>query len=660
LNHETSGHGPSVARDTADDDGRSAAEHGTPDAATASPRADASDAATAAPRADASFPPAEAPATPARPSAEKAVDSPATPTGNAGESHEAREPRSARTPHNGRRGGRAGRGPRASARRGDGEGNARQRPDADAPAADGTRSASATAAESHAIDVEPVPVYAASAAIGLESAQARKRGARFKPAAEDQPKLHKVLADAGLGSRRDMEELILAGRVSVNGQPAHIGQRIGPNDQVRVNGRTVPRRPAGPVQRVLLYHKPAGEICTRDDPDRRATVFDRLPRVKGARWVSVGRLDFNTEGLLIFTTSGDLANRLMHPRYGWEREYAVRVLGRIDDEAREKLLSGVQLEDGLARVSLLEDIGGDGANTWYRMVLSEGRNREVRRLAEAVGVTVSRLVRLRFGPVALPRGLARGRWLELDESEAHALTQEVRRAARDAESGAAGATPSSDGDEPALRADAERARGNAGHDPADEPSGYDHAGPMRDDDDGYEDPDDAIGNRLLPEDTAEEPRRPEFDDDEWQPRSANAHQEAITRAVRSGEPGAALPGGRRGGFGKSRGRGARAPAPFTGPMDHGRSAGGYGAPGVGRDGYGGSRGPGGAKSRRGGSGAPGAPGGRGGPAGPGGRGPRGPGPKSAATGPKPTGRGGRRGSRSRGRGPSGGGGGASG
>ncbi len=628
MNHETPGHGPSVAIDATGDDGRSAAERREPATAAASPRADSAPSRT------------EASAAPAPSAAESPVDAPASQGGDAGEPREARP---TRTPYNRRRGGRAGRGPRASARRGDGEGSAGQRPGGeDGRAGDDARSASAAEPEGSVIDAEPVPVYAASAAIGLESAQARKRGARFQPAGEDQPKLHKVLADAGLGSRRDMEELILAGRVSVNGQPAHIGQRIGPNDQVRVNGRTVPRRPAGPVQRVLLYHKPAGEICTRDDPDRRATVFDRLPRIKGARWVSVGRLDFNTEGLLIFTTSGDLANRLMHPRYGWEREYAVRVLGRIDDEAREKLLSGVQLEDGPARVSLLEDIGGDGANTWYRVVLTEGRNREVRRLAESVGVTVSRLVRLRFGPVALPRGLARGRWLELDESEAHALMQEVRRA-KGGEPGVAAATPSSDDD--AERDDAEH---------------------LRDDDDAYEDPDDSIGNRLLPEDTAEEPHRPEFDDDEWQPRSANAHQEAITRAVRSGEPGAAPPG-RRGGFGKSRGRGARAATPFTGPMDHGRGAGGYGGgygtPGAGRDGYGGSRGGGGTKSRRGGpsgqggpGGGPGAPGGRGGQVGPGGRGTRGPGPKSAATGPKPSGRGGRRGGRSRGRGPSGGGG----
>ncbi|HEY0877171.1 MAG TPA: pseudouridine synthase, partial [Zeimonas sp.] len=493
-----------------------------------------------------------------------------------GEAGESREARQTRTPYNRRRGGRAGRGPRASARRGDGEGGANRRAGSEETRPiEGERAHNARDLEGSVADPEPLPAYAGTAAIGLESAQERRRGGR-KPAGEDQPKLHKVLADAGLGSRRDMEELILAGRVSVNGQPAHIGQRIGPNDQVRVNGRTVPRRAAAPVQRVLLYHKPAGEICTRDDPDRRATVFDKLPRIKGARWVAVGRLDFNTEGLLVFTTSGDLANRLMHPRYGWEREYAVRVLGRIDDEAREKLLSGVQLEDGPARFSLLEDIGGDGANTWYRVVLCEGRNREVRRMAEAVGVTVSRLVRLRFGPVALPRGLARGRWFELDESEVQVLTQEVRRARGGPNAAASAAVNDTDD-------------GDARH--ADETRGTDDVDV--DDDDAYEDPDDSIGNRALPHEAEEEPHRPEYDDDEWQPRSANAHQEAITRAVRSGEPGASLPGGRRGGFGKSRGRGARPTTPFTGPMDHGRGGygGGYGAPGgAGRDGYGGGRG----------------------------------------------------------------------
>lgn len=560
--------------------------------------------------------------------------------GTRGDASEPREPRTTRSPYSRRRGGRAGRGPHGSARRGDGESAPNQRGDTE-DAAQGV-AADGAALEGSSADTAPLPVYARSASIGLDSAQARRRGPR-KPVGDDQPKLHKVLADAGLGSRRDMEELILAGRVSVNGQPAHIGQRIGPNDQVRVNGRMVQRRAAGPVQRVLLYHKPAGEICTRDDPDRRATVFDKLPRIKGARWVAVGRLDFNTEGLLIFTTLGDLANRLMHPRYGWEREYAVRVLGRIDDEAREKLLSGIELDDGPAKLSLVEDIGGDGANSWYRVVLAEGRNREVRRMAEAVGVTVSRLVRLRFGPVALPRGLARGRWLELDESEVQTLLQEVRRA-----HGGAGSNG------PAPRAAAASAGGDADDVRLDEARGM---GDDVDDDDD-EDPDDSIGNRLMPHEAEEEPHRPEYDDDEWQPRSANAHQEAITRAVRSGEPGAAMPGGRRSGFGKARGRGGprgRPGAPFTGPMDHARGGGaygGYGAPGAGREGQGGNaRGSaGGPKPRRGGQGGPA---GRGGSA-------RGAGGPQSAGGPKPQGRGGRRGGRPRGRGPGGGSGGASG
>ncbi|MFA7665661.1 MAG: pseudouridine synthase, partial [Burkholderiaceae bacterium] len=240
------------------------------------------------------------------------------------------------------------------------------------------------------VDPDPLPVVAdAERTVGVDAIENRR--SRSSQAAvvpeEDQPKLHKVLADAGLGSRRDMEELIVAGRVSVNGQPAHIGQRIGPNDQVRVNGRPVQRRNLYQAPRVLLYHKPAGEICTRDDPEHRATVFERLPKLKGARWVAVGRLDYNTEGLLIFTTSGDIANRLMHPRYGWEREYAVRVLGRIDDALRTRLLEGVELEDGPARFSAVEDLGGDGANAWYRVVIAEGRNREVRRMFDAVGLT---------------------------------------------------------------------------------------------------------------------------------------------------------------------------------------------------------------------------------------------------------------------------------
>jgi len=235
------------------------------------------------------------------------------------------------------------------------------------------------------------------------------------------PKLHKVLAEAGIGSRREMEELIIAGRVSVNGQPAHIGQRVGENDQVRVNGRLIARPNRKKPPRVILYHKPAGEIVSHDDPDGRANVFARLPKLKVGKWLSVGRLDLNTEGLLILTTSGDIANRLMHPRYGAEREYAVRVLGELAPEKQKELVKGIQLDDGEARFGTLEYLGGEGSNRWYRVTLNEGRNREVRRMFEAAGVTVSRLIRTRFGEIVLPRNLRRGRWEELDPNMAQAL-----------------------------------------------------------------------------------------------------------------------------------------------------------------------------------------------------------------------------------------------
>lgn len=238
---------------------------------------------------------------------------------------------------------------------------------------------------------------------------------------DDAPKLHKVLAEAGLGSRRDMEELIIAGRVSVNGEPAHIGQRILPTDQVRINGKPVQRRVSSKPPRVLVYHKQAGEIVSSSDPEGRATVFDRLPNIKTGKWLAVGRLDFNTEGLLLFTTSGDLANRLMHPRYGIEREYAVRTLGELEEGMRQKLLSGVEIGDGPANFNKIVDGGGEGANRWYRVTLSEGRNREVRRMFEAVGLTVSRLIRTRYGALTLPSSLKRGRWEELDEHAVRTL-----------------------------------------------------------------------------------------------------------------------------------------------------------------------------------------------------------------------------------------------
>ncbi len=237
------------------------------------------------------------------------------------------------------------------------------------------------------------------------------------------PKLHKVLAQAGMGSRLDMEQLILEGRISVNNEPAHIGQRIQWGDSVKVNGKPVRFRLEPPPARVLAYHKPAGEVVSTDDPQNRPTVFRKLPRLMQGKWQSVGRLDLNTEGLLLFTSSGEFANRLMHPRFGLEREYAVRVLGALDAEERARLLSGVELSDGSARFGSIEDGGGEGANCWYRVTITEGRNREVRRMFECVGHAVSRLIRIRYGAMLLPRGLRRGGWMELDERDIQQLSR---------------------------------------------------------------------------------------------------------------------------------------------------------------------------------------------------------------------------------------------
>ncbi|MBM2768745.1 23S rRNA pseudouridine(2605) synthase RluB [Burkholderia anthina] len=256
---------------------------------------------------------------------------------------------------------------------------------------------------------------------------------------DDAPKLHKVLAEAGMGSRREMEELIVAGRVSVNGEPAHIGQRIMPTDQVRINGKPVKRKLPNKPPRVLLYHKPTGEIVSHADPEGRPSVFDRLPPMKTAKWLAVGRLDFNTEGLLMLTTSGDLANRFMHPRYSVEREYAVRVVGELSEGMRQKLLHGVELDDGPANFLRIRDGGGEGTNHWYHVALAEGRNREVRRMFEAAGLMVSRLIRTRHGPIPLPRGLKRGRWEELDEAQVRKLMATVGLKAPAEEKGKRGA-----------------------------------------------------------------------------------------------------------------------------------------------------------------------------------------------------------------------------
>lgn len=248
---------------------------------------------------------------------------------------------------------------------------------------------------------------------------------RVLAAEPDAPKLHKVLAQAGIGSRRDMEQLIAEGRVTVNGQPAHIGQRISFGDQIKVAGKPVKVRIVPPLPRVLAYHKPVGEVVTHDDPQHRPTVFRRLPRLPQGKWQSVGRLDINTEGLLLFTNSGELAHQLMHPRFGVEREYAVRVLGTLDEDARESLLEGVDIDGQRAAFKSIADGGGEGANHWYRVVIAEGRNREVRKLFDTVGLTVSRLIRIRYGCVVLPRGLKRGVWVDLNEAEVRELRRQA-------------------------------------------------------------------------------------------------------------------------------------------------------------------------------------------------------------------------------------------
>src|SRR6187455_352243 len=236
-------------------------------------------------------------------------------------------------------------------------------------------------------------------------------------------RLHKVLASCGFGSRRSMEELIIAGRITVNREPADVGQKVGPGDEVRINGELVRVRFAEPRTRILMYHKQAGEIVTRDDPEGRPTVFEKLPNIGHGKWIAIGRLDFNTEGLLLFTNSGELANKMMHPRYEVEREYAVRVLGRLTDEQVETLKRGVELDDGPAKVEKVEDAGGDedSSNHWYKVVVKEGRNREVRRLFEAIGLAVSRLLRVRYGRVAMPPQLKRGEVMELELHEVNAL-----------------------------------------------------------------------------------------------------------------------------------------------------------------------------------------------------------------------------------------------
>ncbi|GAA5785162.1 23S rRNA pseudouridine(2605) synthase RluB [Chitiniphilus shinanonensis] len=251
--------------------------------------------------------------------------------------------------------------------------------------------------------------------------QKQLREKRLTPDQIGEERLQKALAFSGWGSRREVETWIAEGKVTVNGKVAELGCKVKPGDDVRVGSKRVQLRWADRLPRVLLYHKQEGELVTRDDPQGRVTVFDRLPKLASSKWIAIGRLDFNTSGLLVFTTSGELANRMTHPRFEIEREYAVRVLGELTDEQIAQLKRGIELDDGPARFERIDASGGEGANHWYNVVLKEGRNREVRRMFEHFELTVSRLMRVRFGMFGLPPRLKRGQFYELNETETLAV-----------------------------------------------------------------------------------------------------------------------------------------------------------------------------------------------------------------------------------------------
>lgn len=239
-------------------------------------------------------------------------------------------------------------------------------------------------------------------------------------------RIQKLLAVAGLGSRREIEGWIKEGRVTVNGSVAKLGDKASADDDIQVDGRKTNTEGAGETTRIIVYNKPLGEVSTRSDPEGRPTVFDHLPKTKGERWINIGRLDINTSGLLLFTTDGELANRLMHPSGGVDREYAVRIRGEVDDAMLERLKAGVMLDGSLSRFADIQFFDGEGQNKWFHVVLMEGKNREVRRLWESQGVTVSRLKRVRYGCVFLPARVPVGTWIEMNQKEANDLYDLVR------------------------------------------------------------------------------------------------------------------------------------------------------------------------------------------------------------------------------------------
>jgi len=272
-------------------------------------------------------------------------------------------------------------------------------------------------------------------------------------------RLQKILATAGVGSRREIEQWIRAGRITVNGAVAGLGIKVTGREKILIDGRPVPAlRKTRPAPRVLAYHKPAGEVCTRSDPDGRPTVFDRLPPLQGARWISIGRLDLATSGLLLLTNDGELANALMHPSRAVPREYAVRVQGTVTDSTLDRVRAGIELEDGPARFDNLERAGGEGSNQWFNVVVAEGRNRLVRRLWEAADCRVSRLIRIRYGPVELGRSLRPGQHRLLRPKELSALYAAAGLAAADELNPPATGSPGSGRSPPGSRGRAARGK----------------------------------------------------------------------------------------------------------------------------------------------------------------------------------------------------------
>ena len=268
---------------------------------------------------------------------------------------------------------------------------------------------------------KPVETKAAKSSAPHATAEFSGEEQEDAGSANESQKLQKMLAAAGLGSRREMETWIADGRVTVNGKVATLGTRIVAEDRVLLDKRPVRLTFEVELPRILIYHKPDGEIVSRDDPKSRKTVFDELPRVRNGKWIAIGRLDFNTEGLLIFTTHGELANRLMHPSFEVEREYAVRIMGELSQEQMQQMTAGIELDDGTAFLERIAEQGGEGSNRWYKVIIKEGRNREIRRIFEAMGMMVSRLIRVRFGILNLPPRIKRGQMLELEASQVAAI-----------------------------------------------------------------------------------------------------------------------------------------------------------------------------------------------------------------------------------------------